>query len=215
MAESHEAIPREPAVGPSPVPVAALAPQIRSAILSVLVLTLVTGVAFPLVLFALARPLFPHQAGGSLLRRGGTVVGAEWVGQDFSGPGYFHPRPSATGYDARTSGGSNLSPANPKLHQEVRQRLHDYRRRNDLPPDSPVPIDAVTGSGSGLDPHISPANAALQVHRVARERRLGEAVVRQLVAAHTRGRQLGFLGEPRVAVLPFNLALDAIAPPAR
>jgi K+-transporting ATPase ATPase C chain len=192
------------------------------------VLTLLTGVVFPLALAALACPLFPRQAGGSLLVRD-KVVGSELIGQDFTGEGYFHPRPSAAGrgYDAAASGGTNLAPTNPKLRDGteddpatpgadesfagVRELTEGYRARNGLPPDVAVPIDAVTRSGSGLDPHISPTNAALQVPRVARARRLSEEAVRRLVAEHTRGRQFGILGEPRVAVLPLNLALDRAA----
>jgi len=209
--------------------VSALREQIRPAVLGILLLTLLTGIAFPLALAGLAFPLFSHQAEGSLVTRDGAVLGAELIGQNFSGPGYFHPRPSVAGdgYDATASGGTNLGPANPKLRDGVkedaavtgksksftgvRELAELYRRSNGLPPDSAVPIDAVTRSGSGLDPHISPANAALQVPRVARERKLKEEEVRHLVAEHTQGRQFGFLGEPRVAVLPLNLALDQLA----
>jgi K+-transporting ATPase ATPase A chain len=212
MAEPDEASPgddRELAPAPKPV---RFREQFRPALLGVLLLTLVTGVLFPLVLAAVARPLFPHQAGGSLVEHNGTVVGSELVGQGFAGAGYFHPRPSAagtgTGYDATASGGSNLGPAAPELRDAVRQRVEQYRSDNGLSADTPVPIDAVTASGSGLDPHISPANAALQVPRVARERHLSEAAVRDLVSRHTSGPQYGFLGAPRVAVLPLNLALD-------
>jgi K+-transporting ATPase ATPase C chain len=180
-------------------------------------LTLLTGVVFPLVLAGPARLLFPSQADGSLVSRDGVVVGSELIAQNFSGPGYFHPRPSAAGdgYDATASGGSNLGPDNRKLRKlrdDVRRLADEYRRINALPPDAVVPLDAVTRSGSGLDPHISPANAELQVPRVARARDMDEDAVRRLVAEHTRGRQLGFLGEPRVAVLPLNLALDRAAP---
>jgi K+-transporting ATPase ATPase C chain len=207
--------------------------QIRPVLVSVPLLTLVTGIAFPVVLAALACPMFPDRADGSLIQRDGVVVGSEVIGQPFSGLGYFHPRPSAAGagYDAAASGGTNLGPANPKLLEGVRDNpatpdtdeafagvrelAAGYRRRNGLPPDAEVPVDAVTRSGSGLDPHISPANAALQIPRVARERGLSEAAVRRLVAAHTRGRQFGFLGEPRVEVLPLNLALDRAAPQGR
>jgi K+-transporting ATPase ATPase C chain len=179
-----------------------------------LLLTLLTGAVFPLVVAALARPLFPYQADGSLTWRDGSVVGSELIGQNFSRPGYFHPRPSAAGdgYDGTASNGSNLGPGNPKLHQDVRELADAYRRTNTLALAATVPIDAVTRSGSGLDPHISPANAALQIARVAQERRLGEEEVRRLVAAHTLERQLGFLGEPRVNVLTLNLALDRVAP---
>lgn len=202
--------------------------QLRSTLRSVVLLTLLTGVIFPVVLAALARLLFPHQAGGSLIIRG-RVLGSELVGQEFTGPGYFHPRPSAAGrgYDAAASGGTNLGPANPKLRHGtrddpttpgvdesfagVRELVAAYRTRNGLPPGAAVPVDAVTRSGSGLDPHISPANAALQVARVARARRMSEDAVRRLLAQHSRGRQFGILGEPRVSVLSLNLALDEAA----
>ena len=210
--------------------VSGLRELIRPAMLGILLLTLLTGIVFPLALAGLAFPLFSHQAAGSLVTRDGAVVGAELIGQNFSGPGYFHPRPSAAGdgYDATASGGTNLGPANPKLRDGVkgdqgvtgqsksftgvRELAELYRQSNGLPPGSVVPIDAVTRSASGLDPHISPANAVLQVPRVALERKLNEEEVRHLVAEHTKGRQFGFLGEPRVAVLPLNLALDRLTP---
>jgi potassium-transporting ATPase KdpC subunit len=213
---------------PSPQFIAAVVEQLRPALLSILLLTLLSGVLFPLVLAALARPLFPYQAGGSLIVREG-VVGSELIGQDFTGPNYFHPRPSAagSGYDAATSGGTNLGPANPKLRDGakddpatfgvdesfsgVRELAEAYRTRNGLAPDAAVPVDAVTRSGSGLDPHISPANAALQVARVAHARRLSEESIRRLLTEHTQGRQFGILGEPRVSVLALNLALDEAA----
>jgi K+-transporting ATPase ATPase C chain len=201
--------------------------QVWPAILSVPLLTLVTGVGVPVLLAGLARPLFHHQSNGSLVSQHGRVIGSAHIGQPFSGPGYFHPRPSAagSGYDARSSGGTNLGPSNPRLRDGtlgdpiagvapslgVRQLAEDYRRENDLPPDVAVPIDAVTRSGSGLDPHTSPANALLQVRRIARVRSLKEESLRQLIAQHTRDRQFGFLGEPRVSVLELNLALDRIA----
>jgi len=189
--------------------------QLPTALLSVLLLTLLTGAVFPLLLAALAHLLFPHQSAGSLLYRDGIVVGSELLGQNFTQPGYFHPRPSAAGYDPRASGGSNWAPGNRRLREAVRQRVEDYRHEEDLPPDTPIPLDAVTSSGSGLDPHISPANAALQVRRVARERHLSQEEVQKLVDEHTLGRQLGVLGEPRVAVLPLNLDLDRVAPLTR
>jgi potassium-transporting ATPase KdpC subunit len=190
--------------------------QIRPAILSVLVLTVLSGVAFPLLLFAIARPLFPRQAGGSLIRRGGAVIGAQLIGQEFQRPEYFQSRPSAagSGYDGTASGGTNLGPNNPKLvngspdFAGVRQLASEYRRRNGLSPDQSIPIDAVTRSGSGLDPHISLANALLQIPRVARTRRLTEESVRRLVMDHIEGRQFGFMGSPRVSVLTLNMALD-------
>jgi K+-transporting ATPase ATPase C chain len=158
--------------------------------------------------------LFPRQAAGSLLTRGGIVVGSEFIGQNLTRPEYFQPRPSAAGagYDGTASGGTNFGPSNPKLIEDVRRLAEDYRRNNGLPPDALVPIDAVTRSGSGLDPHISPLNAALQVPRVARARGLSQDAVRRLLADHTQGRQLGFLGDPRVSVLELNLALDRVAP---
>jgi K+-transporting ATPase ATPase C chain len=195
---------------------ATAAEQLRPAILSVLVLTLLTGCVFPLVLFAIGRPLFPHQAAGSLETRGGAIVGSELIGQQFTSPEYFHPRPSAagSGFDGTASGGTNLAPGHPKLKDGaadfagIRQLADEYRQSNGLPPDAEIPIDAVTRSASGLDPEISPANAAIQIPRVARARGVSEAALRRLVADHTRGPQFGFLGNSRVAVLELNLALD-------
>jgi K+-transporting ATPase ATPase C chain len=188
--------------------------QLRPAVLGVVWLTLLTGCVFPLGLFALGHLLFPGQAGGSLVIRDGVVIGSELIGQSFTRPEYFHPRPSAagTGYDGTSSGGTNFGPSNPKLIEDVRRLAEDYRSGNGLPSDAIIPIDAVTRSGSGLDPHISPQNAALQVPRVARARGLSEDIVRGLVAGHTQGRQLGFLGDARVSVLDLNLELDRAAP---
>jgi K+-transporting ATPase ATPase C chain len=168
----------------------------------------------PLVLFALGRLLYPKQVAGSLVTRDGEVIGSRLIGQDFTRPEYFHPRPSAAGagYDGTSSGGTNLSPSNRKLLEGVRQLAEGYRKSNGLPPDATVPIDAVTGSGSGLDPNISSENAALQVPRVARARGLSEDVVRRLLARHTQGRQLGFMGSPRVSVVDLNLALNEASP---
>lgn len=204
-------VPAEPARPPI---LGELRAQLRPLLLSVPVLTLLTGVLFPLVLVILTRPLFSQQATGSLVTRDDNVIGSDLIAQKFSRSGYFHSRPSAAGdgYDATASGGSNLGPDNPDLHDKVSQLADDYRRINGLALDAAVPIDAVTRSGSGLDPHISPANAALQVPRVARERGLSEEAVRHLVDEHTFGRQLGFLGEPRVEVLALNLALDQARP---
>jgi potassium-transporting ATPase KdpC subunit len=189
--------------------------HLRTAIVSVVSLTLLTGCIFPLVLFALGWWLTPSQAAGSLATRNGVVVGSQLIGQDFTHPEYFHPRPSAagTGYDGTASGGTNFGPSNPKLIESVGKLADAYRKTNGLPPDAIVPIDAVTSSGSGLDPHISPANAELQIARVARARGLDEDAVRRLVAAHTQGPQLGFMGSPRVSVLDLNLALDRAASP--
>jgi K+-transporting ATPase ATPase C chain len=164
----------------------------------------------------IGRTLFPFHADGSLVTRAGVVVGSELIGQEFSKAEYFQSRPSAAGkgYDGAASGGTNLGPNNPKLRNGardfagIRQLAEEYRRRNGLAPDAWIPIDAVTRSGSGLDPDISPANAALQIARVARARNASEEAVRRLVANHTKGPQLGFLGDARVKVLDLNLALD-------
>ncbi|MFI4975527.1 MAG: K(+)-transporting ATPase subunit C [Caulobacterales bacterium] len=193
---------------------AAFTQQLRPALVGLVVLTLLTGVVFPAVVFGLGRLLFPAQADGSLLTRGGVVVGSRLIGQAFARPEYFQPRGSAAGngYDASQSGGTNLSPSNPKQIDAVRQAAQAYRKLNGLAPDAVIPVDAATSSASGLDPHISPQNAALQAPRVARARGVGEDVVRRLVADHTQGRQLGFMGAPRVSVLELNLALDQTAP---
>jgi K+-transporting ATPase ATPase C chain len=184
--------------------------------MSLLVLTLLTGCAFPFLLAAIGRPLFPRQASGSLVMRGGVVIGSKLIGQEFLRPEYFQSRPSAAGngYDGKSSGGTNLGPNNPKLTNGaadfagIAQLAEEYRKRNGLAPDASIPIDAVTRSASGLDPDITPANASLQIPRVARARGVGEEAVRHLVANHTEGRQLGFLGNARVPVLELNLALD-------
>jgi K+-transporting ATPase ATPase C chain len=228
MIEASDPIAESQEESPHSRPLTVAHQQVWTAILSVSLLTLVTGAGFPLLLAALARPLFPLQSEGSLVSHHSRVIGSVPIGQAFSGPGYFHPRPSAAGngYDALSSGGTNLGPSNPRLRDGtpgdpvagvehylgIRQLAEDYRHQNDLPSDVAVPIDAVTRSGSGLDPHISPANARLQVRRIARVRCLNEESVRQLIAEHTQDRQLGFLGEPRVSVLELNLTLDRIAP---
>ena len=216
MSDSKE--PAETWASP-PASGAKLGEQLRPAILSVLVLTVLTGCVFPLLLVAIAWPLFPRQAGGSLVRRRGAVIGSELIGQEFTRPEYFQSRPSAagSGYDGTASGGTNLGPNNPKLANGsadfagIRQLAEEYRKRNGLAPGVPVPMDAVTRSGSGLDPHITPANALLQVPRVARARGLSEEVVRRLVTDHLEERQLRFLGNPRVSVLELNLALDQVS----
>jgi potassium-transporting ATPase KdpC subunit len=177
------------------------------AVLMTVVTTLLLGVVYPLVVTGLAQVLFPDKANGQLIERDGKVIGSRIIGQGFSSPGYFRSRPSAagTGYDATSSGGTNLGPTNKKLIDAVTASVQAARKEN---PDAPVPIDLVTSSASGLDPHISPAAAAFQVPRVARQRGASEGDIQHLVDAHTAGRQLGFLGEPVVNVLELNLALD-------
>jgi K+-transporting ATPase ATPase C chain len=181
------------------------------AVLMTVVLTLLLGVVYPLAVTGLAQLLFPDQARGSLLRRDGKVVGSRLIGQPFSGPGYFHSRPSAAGagYDPLASGGTNLGPTSHKLADQVGAAAAAARAEH---PGAPVPVDLVTSSGSGLDPHLTPAAAEFQVPRVGRERGMPEDVVRQLVQRHTEARQWGVLGEPRVNVLELNLDLDATRP---
>jgi K+-transporting ATPase ATPase C chain len=204
--------------------------QLKPAIMSVVTLTVLCGVVFPLAITGIARLAFRHQAEGSLIERGGRIVGSELIGQAFSAPGYFHPRPSAAGagYDASASAGTNLGPTSDKLINGIHKKLPNgqddpgnydgirdltaaYRQENGLSPDTPLPADAVTRSASGLDPDISPANAELQVARVAKERGLAPDEVRRIVAAETQARQFGLLGEPRVNVLRLNLALDDLS----
>lgn len=182
------------------------------AVLVTLVLTLLLGVVYPLAVTGLAQLLFPDQARGSLLRRDGKVVGSRLLGQPFAGPGYFRSRPSAAGagYDPLASGGTNLGPTSHKLVAEQVGAAAAAARAER--PGAPVPVDLVTSSGSGLDPHLTPAAVEFQVPRVARERGMPEEVVRQLVRRHTEGRQWGVLGEPRVGVLELNLDLDATRP---
>jgi K+-transporting ATPase ATPase C chain len=184
--------------------------QLAPALVVFLALTLLTGVAYPLAVTGVAQVAFPGRADGSLIERDGRVVGSRLIGQSFAGARYFHPRPSAAGegYDAMASSPSNLGPTNEDLIRAVRERRATYRRENDLRAGQRVPIDAVTASGSGLDPDISPTNARLQAARVARARGLELNDVLALIEEHTDGRSLGFLGEPGVNVLELNLALD-------
>lgn len=187
--------------------------ELRPALTLLVVMTVLTGLVYPLAVTGAARLLFPWQAAGSLVERDGRVVGSALIGQRFASPGYFHPRPSAAGsdgYDAAASGASNLGPTAKPLVDGVAARIAALRAGN---PDArgPIPADLVTASGGGLDPHLSPAAAAYQVPRVAKARGLPEDAVRALVAAHTEGRQWGILGDARVNVLALNMALDARA----
>jgi len=184
--------------------------ELRLSLLAVLSLAVILCGLYPAAVWILAQGLFPAKANGSLIVRSGATLGSRLIAQGFIGPKYFHPRPSAAGqgYDAASSGGSNLGPTSKKLTDAVRRRITDYRAENNLAPETAVPADAVTTSASGLDPHISLNNALLQMRRVARARGLGETALRKLVKACTKGRDLGILGEPRVNVLMLNLALD-------
>jgi K+-transporting ATPase ATPase C chain len=184
--------------------------HIRPAIVSLVLLTAITGVVYPALVTAIGQLVFSHQANGSLIVKDGKAVGSAMIGQPFDDPKYFWGRPSATspfGYNAGASVGSNLSPTNADLIKTVQGRV-DALKAADPGNGAPVPVDLVTASGSGLDPHISPAAALYQVERVAKARKMSAADVRALVDRHTEGRQLGFLGEPRVNVLALNLALD-------
>jgi potassium-transporting ATPase KdpC subunit len=184
--------------------------QLRPALLMMIVFTLVCGVAYPLLSTLIGEVAFGDKADGSLIERDGVVVGSKLIGQPFVAPQYFHPRPSAAGagYDGSASSGSNLGPTNPDLLSAVSDRVAVYREENGLAGDALVPVDAVTASGSGLDPHISIANARLQIARVSTERGLDAAVVAALVDKYTDGRQFLVLGEPGVNVVELNLALD-------
>jgi K+-transporting ATPase ATPase C chain len=186
--------------------------ELKTSFLAVLALAVILCGLYPLTAWVLVHGLFPGKADGSLITRDGAVLGSSLIGQGFSSPRYFHPRPSAAGrgYDATQSSGSNLGPLSKNLVDEVARRVAAYRAENGFPDSTPVPADAVTASGSGLDPHISVTNALLQVPRVARARGLADEDVRKKVKTCTEGRTLGILGEPRVNVLRLNLALDAV-----
>lgn len=188
--------------------------EIRPALVSTLILSAVCCGLYPLAVTGVSQTLFKEKANGSLIiDRDGTVRGSTLLGQNFTGEGYFHPRPSAAGangYDASSSSGSNLGPTSQKLADQIKERIATYRRENHLPSGQSVPADAVTASGSGLDPHISPANALLQVERVAKARKLSPDQVKALIFDNTDGEDLGLLGDDGVNVLKLNLALDAI-----
>lgn len=189
--------------------------QVRPAVTLTLILCVITGVVYPAVVTGLAQLLFPRQANGSLIAAGGRVIGSNLIGQAFARPGYFHPRPSAAGagYDGAASGATNEGPTSRALTESIAARVDSVHRRDGVR--GPVPADMVTASGSGLDPHISPANAMLQVMRVARARGVRPEAIGALVQRHVEGRQLGVFGEPRVNVLELNLALDSLFPGRR
>ena len=187
--------------------------EIRSAVLATVALAVVCCGLYPLVVFGIGQALFPHKANGSLIVDAeGQILGSRLIGQPFTADKYFHPRPSSAGngYDAANSGGSNLGPTSQKLRDAIAQNVADYRAQNGLATNAPVPADAVTGSGSGLDPHITVANAELQAPRVAKARGMPVEKVRALIAQNTDPADLGFLGEPGVNVLALNLALDRV-----
>jgi potassium-transporting ATPase KdpC subunit len=187
--------------------------ELRAAILSTLVLAVVCCGVYPLIVYGLGQTLFHDKANGSLIvDKSGTVRGSKLLGQNFTDPKYFHPRPSAAGngYDAANSSGSNLGPTSQKLNDAIKDRIAAYRSENNLPDGEQVPADAVTASSSGLDPHIGLRNAELQTLRVAKARGLSEEKLRSLIEQNTDGRDLGFLGEPGVSVLNLNLALDQL-----
>ena len=181
------------------------------AVLMTAVTTVLLGLVYPLVVTGLAQVLFPEKANGQLIRRNGTVIASHIIAQPFVGNGYFHPRPSAAGangYDASSSAGSNLGPTNQKLIDRVNADVASARAEN---PGKPIPVDMITTSASGFDPHITPAAAEFQVPRVAKARGISEDAVRELVAKNTQGRQWGFMGESRVNVLELNLSLDSLS----
>lgn len=184
--------------------------EIRISLAATLLLAILLCGLYPALVWVIAQAIFPNEANGSIIVKNGRIVGSSLLAQGFTGAKYFHPRPSAAGagYDAANSGGSNLGPLSKKLMDDTAERMRGYRAENNLLPEAKVPADAVTASGSGLDPHISPENAVMQAARVARARGLSEESVRSKLAAHTEGRYLAIFGEPRVNVLLLNLDLD-------
>jgi len=184
--------------------------EIKYSVIGILSLGILLCVIYPLMTWAIAQVFFSEKANGSLLMEENKIIGSALLAQGFTGRQYFHPRPSAagTGYDAMSSGGSNLGPLSRTLSEAVRQRVDEYRKENSLDKGIPIPADAVTSSGSGLDPHISPENARIQAPRVARERGMSDKAVLQKISDHTEGRTLWVFGEPRVNVLTLNCALD-------
>ena len=187
----------------------------RSIVATIFFAVILCG-AYPLVVFGAAKLFFPHQAGGSLLvDKSGAIRGSALLAQNFTGAQYFHPRPSAAGangFDATSSSGSNLGPTSSNLVANITQNLANYRTENNLATNATVPADAVTESASGLDPHISPANAEIQITRVAKARGISEEQLRKIVQQNTSGRDLGIFGEPRVNVMTLNFALDGLSP---
>jgi potassium-transporting ATPase KdpC subunit len=186
--------------------------ELRVSVVATLSLAVIVCGMYPLVVWGVAQTLFPEKANGSIIVRDGKTIGSELLAQNFTGLNYFHPRPSAAGevgYDAASSGGSNLGPTSKKLIDSVKERVEADRMENNLPPTVPVPADAVTASASGLDPHVSVKNALIQASRVAKARGMTEQAILAKVQAHAKGRTLGILGEPRVNVLTLNLSLDA------
>ncbi|MGC8659649.1 MAG: K(+)-transporting ATPase subunit C [Desulfomonilaceae bacterium] len=186
--------------------------ELRISIVATIVLALILCAVYPAIVWGVAQALFPEKANGSLIFRNGKIIGSKLIGQNFTDAKYFHPRPSAagnSGYDATSSGGSNLGPTSRKLIDSIKERVDAYRQENNLSPSIQIPADAVTASASGLDPHISVKNALLQANRVAKARGISEKAVLSKIEANTKGRDLAIFGEPRVNVLTLNLSLDA------